>query len=229
VCLIGCGVAPAATPPANRGEAATGRTYAALFESGRTWELPCETRAYLGSRREDAKVTERTTLHCRSLDAQTVGAAKVAHVTCDDDIWVDAQLTGWYLADARGLWKLDNEVGPQDMPIMPGGDPDHHERITAADVPKLREDHMLVAANPAARKIDEPGIAEGMRLIVDVPVDAAWCVRQVSSYGGAPNWRAFCYEDGKGLVGASYANGEQGRDTRCGIAPMAEFDLGRRP
>ena len=223
VCLLGCGGSPAVAPPTNRGDAPAGGTYAALFVAGQTWELPCETRSYLGSRQQEAKVIDRTTLRCRTVEAQTIGSAKVAHVTCDDDNWIDAQLTGWYLADPRGLWKLDNETSPMDMPIMLGGDPDRPQRITANDVAKLPEDHMLLAANPAARKIDDRGIGEGMRVIVDTPVGRAWCVQQVSSYGGAPRWRTFCYQDGKGLVGASQANGEAGREERCGIAPMAEF------
>lgn len=221
------GSVPAAQPAPVANHASTaGPAYAALFAPGARWELPCQVRSYL-SGRNDGRLVRATTLHCHAADAQTVDAAQVTHVVCDDGDWIDAQLTGWYLADARGLWKLDNETSPQDLPIAPDSDPDAPRRIEAPDVPKLASDHMLLAAHAAPRTIDDRPAGDGMRIIIDTPVGGAWCVRQVSSYGGAPRWRTFCYEAGPGLVGASQADGEAGLEERCGMAPIADFPLPR--
>lgn len=198
--LLGCGAAPVVTPPANHTATVDGRTYDALFTLGRAWALPCTTRSYFTGRLEI-----ETTLRCHTAEVRSVGTARVAHLVCDEGDWVNTQLAGWYLADERGLWRLESDT------------------ITEPEVHRLREDYMLLAASPSVRKVDEPGIAEGMRVIVDTPVAGAWCVQQVTSYGGAPNWRTFCYQDGKGLVGASQANGEAGHEERCGIAPNAQF------
>jgi hypothetical protein len=236
-CLLGVGLALGAcggsarvappAPVANRASTA-GPAYAGLFAPGAVWELPCQVRAYMSGRRT-GQIVRTTTLRCRASGGQAVGPARVTHVVCDDDGWVDAQLTGWYLEDARGLWKLDNETSPMEVPIAPGGDPDEPRRIAASDVPKLALDHMLLAARAAPRTIDDRPSGDGMRIIIDTPVGAAWCVQQVSSYGGAPRWRTFCYEAGAGLVGASQANGEAGMEERCGMAPFAAFPLPQRP
>ena len=201
--------------------------YERLFTRDASWELRCRVRAFDMPSRDNGRPLREETLRCRVADAQALGAGRVAHVVCDDASWTDAQLTGWYFADARGLWKLDNETGPMDIPIVPRGDPDAPRRLDAADLPALREDDMLLAATPAPRTVDDRS-GEGMRIVIDSPIDAAWCVRQVSSYGGAPRWRTFCYQAGVGLVGASQANGEAGLEERCGMAPLAQFELPRR-
>ena len=224
--LGACGGAPPARIPLANQVVDAGPPYAPLFAHGARWELPCQIRSYMPAR--VGRPVREETLRCHVADEQAIGAGRVAHLVCDDPTWIDAQLTGWYFADARGLWKLDNETGPMDIPIVPGGDPDEPRRLTAADVPALRADDMLLAASPAPRTIDDRSIAEGMRIIVDSQLGPAWCVRQVSSYGGAPRWRTFCYQAGTGLVGASQANGEAGLEERCGMAPLADFELPRR-
>lgn len=217
------GAAPARAPLANQA-VDVGPPYAPLFTPGARWELRCRIHSYLPAGTSGRPVREEQ-LRCHVAEEQAIGAGRVAQLVCDDQGWIDAQLTGWYFADARGLWKLDNELGPMDIPIVPDGDPDQPRRLTAADVPKLREDHMLLAQSPAARTIDDRSMGEGMRIIIDAQLGAAWCVRQVSSYGGAPRWRTFCYQSGTGLVGASQANGEAGLEERCGMAPFAQFEL----
>ena len=176
--------------------------YARLFADGAAWTYQVTTSTETNEpddprADQDGNVRASTTarVRCRVALARRWSAGVMSRIECDQPIMSNRDpLAGAWVADARGLYKID------DLPAA--GDPD------------LVDARVVIAAAPVAGESrhdgqgDEAGFGESTKI---EQKGAAWCVTY-ASWGGDESYDTLCFA-GDVVRGAGGWSGGSSHDT----------------
>jgi hypothetical protein len=175
--LAACTPKPGATttaPPVDNGDAARYPAhYAALFEAGRSWTYQVETTHTIPDEPPDV---ETALVRCKVAGTGAFDGGTWSQIDCDGDFGQQQPVAGVWVADARGLYRLDAAPG------------------TAAE---LDPEYLRMPATPEATSediIDDP-FGDGPQPIGSRSVSPAgegWCFALTTEVGDAA-WDEQCF------------------------------------
>jgi len=202
VVIAACGASakPVAAPAKGAVPAAH---YAALFEAGKSWRYHVKAKIQMyepDDPKADAsgQVIEDSEhdATCAVAEARAWKGGVMSRVECDQAISdSNDPLTGAWVADARGLWRVDE--------LPEKGDPD------------LADARMVIASAPTAGKHeqkgtgDEEGFGESTEIVAE---GSGWCVTY-TSWGGDESYDTLCFAGGVVRGAAGWAGGSSHETT----------------
>lgn len=209
VVVAACGSArPPVVTPAPGVPAAP---YAGLFVQGAVWRYQVTTTSEMyepSDPKADAsgqvKESSSSTVRCSVAEARTSKAGVMSRIECDAPLVPkNDPLAGAWVADARGLWRVD------ELPAA-GAEPD------------LADARLVLAATPVVGKHEQKGTGdeEGFGESTEVTRDrGAWCVTY-ASWGGDESYETLCFAGAAGVThGAAGWSGGSTHATTFDLVP----------